>query len=93
MNREKKEYMYACKKCGACFYALPSEHKKRNGLCADCFEENGEEYAEIVRCKNCIKYGDNKKCPIEALINSDSKQFFAFDENWFCADGKRKGNK
>lgn len=45
---------------------------------------------EIVRCNDCKKYGDNKKCPIEALINSDSKQFFAFDENWFCADGVKK---
>ena len=45
---------------------------------------------ELVRCKDCKKYGDNNKCPIEALINSDSKQFFAFDENWFCADGERK---
>ena len=50
---------------------------------ADCGEYVVEQ--ELVRCKNCEYYRNNPVAPCKKVMRSEDA-----DENWYCADAKRK---
>jgi hypothetical protein len=46
---------------------------------------------EIVRCGECKHYNNPQKCIVANVAKyKNVDRFLLFDDNWFCADGKRK---
>lgn len=39
----------------------------------------------LIRCKDCKYYRNNHVAPCKKVLRSEDA-----DENWFCAEGKRK---
>ena len=46
---------------------------------------------EIVRCMDCIYLGNPEKCIIQNHVDKVGIVWlFSLQQDWFCADGKRK---
>lgn len=57
-------------------------------------EKEMREMTDVVRCKNCtngIIHGDEVECTAHQEQGYDPEPYHPI--NWFCADGKRKGEK
>ena len=57
----------------------------------DKFKEENPDFMEVVRCKDC-KYRDpeDRKCDHGGLEHMGV--MFPVKDEWYCADGERKGS-
>lgn len=53
-----------------------------------------DNHGELIRCKDCKHRGYSMYCPVALIVDllKDTRVFeYKVSDDWFCADGERKG--
>ena len=65
--------------------------------CAECLIFDGRKCTrcpamqpEIVQCKDCAKKGNSYLCRFDRDLEEHGSHRTDADDDWFCADGKRR---